>query len=66
MSNTILYCLLAFAAAVWIFVLYTAANRFAESQFQRAGYEPKIDHDAIQEELDNEFAPVSGKIGARV
>lgn len=43
-----------------------AAYWFVSSQFAYQGYEPVIDLDQVQRELDAEFAPLTVEQGARL
>lgn len=61
--NTIILTLTAFSALSWIGLL---VYWFAGSQFRSAGYEPAIDWDELQNELDAEFAPLPIERAARL
>lgn len=57
-----LVALTAFASIAWMGLL---AYWFVGNQFKANGYEP-VDYDAVQKELDDEFAPVSVERAARL
>lgn len=42
-----------------------AVYGFMTLEYRRKGYEPVVDYDALQAELDREFAPLSVEQGAR-
>lgn len=41
----------------WMF--FIIFRRFLNGEFRRHGYEPQIDYQSLQDELDEEFAPLS-------
>ncbi len=61
--QTLILALSAFAAIAWTGLL---AYWFSGNQFRRNGYEPIIDHDALQAELDEEFKPLPIERAARL
>ena len=47
--------LLLFATIPNVLLIYVAVRRYVEKTFQNAGYEPEVDLDQLQAELDELF-----------
>ena len=65
MMNDLTSWLLLFATIPNALVIYLGVRRYNEKRYQNAGYEPVVDMDDLQSELDAEFGPLSVEQGAR-
>ena len=57
--------LLLFGIVPNVLVIYVGVRRYNENRYRSAGYEPVVDMDDLQSELDAEFGPLSVEQGAR-
>lgn len=65
MSDLISWLLLA-ACIPNCLLIYIAIRRYVSKLYEAAGYEPIVDYDALQMELDSEFAPLAIDRAARL
>jgi len=65
MMNDLTSWLLLFATIPNALVIYIGIRRYNENLYRSAGYEPVVDMDDLQSELDAEFGPLSVEQGAR-